>query len=134
MWYNDILYQAPGKSLIFLFDSFLTYNILKIPSSIPMEDFSLNFKLFILITTTWLVFCLRNKRFLVTVQKFCPKSSYWIKPCETLSFLVHFILFAICITFLLVKILLSTVLKSTNFIVSLFGNIFKYIIIIIFLF
>ena len=54
------------------------------------------------------------------MQILCPKGSYWIKLCESLSFLVHFILFTICITFLLVKILLSTVLKSVNFIVSLF--------------
>ena len=89
-----------------------------------MEDFSLNFKGFILIISS-LVFCLRNERFVVAVQKFCPKGSYWIKSSETLSFLVHFILFAICITFLLVKMLLSTVLKSLNFTVSLFGHIFK---------
>ena len=88
---------------------------------------------FILIITC-LGFCLRNERFVVTVQKFCPKGSYWIKPSETLSFLVHFILFAICITFLLVKILLSTVLESVNFTVSLFGHIFKYRITITFLF
>ena len=98
-----------------------------------MEDFSLNFKVFILIITC-LVFCLRNERFVVTVQKFGPKGSYWIKPSETLSFLVPFILFVICITFLLVKILLSTLLKSVNFIVSLFGHIFKYRITITFLF
>ena len=62
------------------------------------------------------------------------RGSYCIKPSETLSFLVHFILFAICITFLLVKILLSMVLKSVNFTVSLFGHIFKYRITITFLF
>ena len=98
-----------------------------------MEDFSLNFKLFILIITC-LVFCLRNERLVVTVQKFCPKRSYWIKPSETLIVLVHCILLAICVTFFLVKILLSTVLKSINFIVSLFGHIFKYRITITFLF
>ena len=98
-----------------------------------MEDFSLNFKVFIFIITC-LVFSLRNERFVVTVQKFGPKGSYWIKPSETLSFLVRFILFVICITFLLVKILLSTLLKSVNFIVSLFGRIFKYRITINFLF
>ena len=98
-----------------------------------MEVFSLNFKLFILIITC-LVFCLRNERLVVTVQKFCPKGSYWIKPSEILIFLVHCTLFAICITFLLVKILLSTVLKSINFIVSLFGHIFKYRVTITFLF
>ena len=119
--------------LCFLFDSFLTCNVLKITGGIPMEDFSLNFKVFTLVTTC-LVFCLKNKTFVVTVQKFCPKGSYWIKPCENLSFLVHFILFVICITFLLVKILLSTVLKTANFIVSLFCTIFKYRIIITFLF
>ena len=119
--------------LRFIFDSFLTCNVLKFTSSVTMEDFSLNFKVFILIITC-LVFCLRNERFVVTVQKFGPKGSYWIKPSETLSFLVPFILFVICITFLLVKILLSTLLKSVNFIVSLFGHIFKYRITITFLF
>ena len=108
-----------GSLLRFIFDSFLTCNVLKITSSIPMEDFSLNFKAYIHIITC-LVFCLRNERFVVTVQKFCPKGSYWIKPSETLSFLVHFILFAICIRFLLVKILLSTVLKIVNVTVPLF--------------
>ena len=119
--------------LRFIFDSFLKCNVLKFTSSIPMEDFRLNFKVFIIIITC-LVFYLQNERFVVTVQKFGHKESYWIKPSETLSFLVHFILFAICITFLLVKILLSTVLKSVNFIVSLFGHIFKYRITITFLF
>ena len=52
--------------LHFIFDSFLTRNILKITSSVPMEDFSLNFKVFILIITC-LVFSLRNERFAVTV-------------------------------------------------------------------
>ena len=46
--------------LCFLFDSFLTCNVLKITCSIPIEDFSLNFKVFILITTC-LVFCLKKK-------------------------------------------------------------------------
>ena len=68
------------------------------------------------------------------MQKFSPKGSYWIKHCESLSFLVHFILFIICIIFLLVKILLSTVLKSANFIASLFGTTFEYRIIITFFF
>ena len=57
-----------------------------------------------------------------------------MKPCESLSFLVNLILFAICITFLLVKILISTLLKSISLILSLFGTIFKYKIIITFLF
>ena len=119
--------------LCFLLDSFLTCNVLKITCSIPIEDFSLNFKVFILITTS-LVFCLKNKTLVVTVQKFCPKGCYWTKPWESLSFLVHYIVFAICITFLSVKILLSTVLKSGNFIVSLFCTIFRYRMIITFLF
>ena len=118
---------------MFLSDLFSACNVLQITCSTPIEDFSLNFKVFIPITT-YLVFCLKNKTFVVTVQKFCPKESYWIKPWESLSFLVHFILFAIGITFFSVKILLSTVLKSANFIVSLFCTIFKYRMIITFLF
>ena len=124
--------QHENLSCIF-FDSFLTCNVLKITCSIPIEDFSLNFKVFILITTC-LVFCLKNKTFVAMEQKFCPNRSYWIKPWESLSFLVHLILFAICITFLSVKILLSTVLKSANFMVSLFCTICKYRMIITFLF
>ena len=54
-------YMRQHKNLLrFLFDSFLTCNVLKITCSIPMEDFSLNFKVFILITTC-LVFCLKNR-------------------------------------------------------------------------
>ena len=75
--------------LRFIFDSFLTCNVLKITSSVPMEDFSLNFKVFILIIT-YLFFCLRNERFVVMVQKFCPKGSYWIKRSEAFKFLSSF--------------------------------------------
>ena len=117
---------------MFLLDSFLACNVLKITCSIPME-FNLNFKIFVLITI-YLVFCLKNKTFVVTAQKFYTKGSYWIKPCERMSFLVQFILFTICITSLLVKILFSIIRKSDNFIVSLFCTIFKYRMIITFLF
>ena len=89
-----------------------------------MEDFSLNFKVFILITI-YLVFCVKDKTFVGTTHRFC-KGSYWIKSYESLSFLIHFILFPICITFLLVKILLFMTLKSANFIVSLYCTICKY--------
>ena len=58
--------------LHFIFDTFLTCNVLKITSSAPMEDFSLNFKVFNLIIAC-LVFSLRNERFVVTLQKFRPK-------------------------------------------------------------
>ena len=57
-----------------------------------------------------------------------------INLCESLSFLVHFIFFAICIPFLSVKILLSMLLKSTHFNVSLFCTIVKCKIITNFLF
>ena len=60
--------------LWFLFDLFLSC-VLKITSSILMEDFSVNFKVFILITIC-LAFCLKTKALVVTVQKFCPKRSY----------------------------------------------------------
>ena len=61
--------------LCFLFDSFLTCNVLKITCSISMEDFSLNFEVSILITTC-LVLCLKNKTFVVMMQKLCPKGNY----------------------------------------------------------
>ena len=50
-------YITDHENLCFLFDSFLAGNVLKITGSIDMADFSLNFKLFILITTC-LLFCL----------------------------------------------------------------------------
>ena len=78
--------------LCFLFNSFFICNVSKIACSILTEDFSLKFKLFILITTC-LIFCLKNKTFVVTVQKFCPKGSCLIKPCENSSFLIHFLPF-----------------------------------------
>ena len=55
------------KLLWFLLDSFLTCNVFT--CSIPMEDFSLNFKDFILITI-YLVICLTNMTFVVTAKKF----------------------------------------------------------------
>ena len=64
---------------------------------IKQRKFSLNFKVFILITI-YLVFCPKNKTFVVMAQKFSTKRSYWIKYCESLGLLVHFILFIICIT------------------------------------
>ena len=132
MWYKYFLYQATW--LWCLFDSFLICNVFPESTfcSIPMKDFSLNFKVFILIII-FLVFCLKNKTFFVTVRKFCPKrildQTSW-----KFKFLSSFILFIICITYLLVKILLSAVLKSPNFVVSLFCTIFKYRIIATFLF
>ena len=108
----------------FLLDSFLTCNVLELTCSIAMEDFSLNFKVFILITV-YFVFHLKNNIFVLMVQKFCIKGSYWLKSCERFSVLVHFILFIICVIFLLVKTLLSMVLKSVSFIVSLLCTLFK---------
>ena len=83
-------YIKHQKNLLhFFFDSFLTCNVLKITCSIPMEDFSQPKLQSFYFITTCLIFCLRNKRFAVTLQKFCPKGSYWIKSCESISFLVH---------------------------------------------
>ena len=45
------------------------HNVLKITCNIPMEAFSLNFKVLILITI-YLVFCLKNIEFVVTTQEF----------------------------------------------------------------
>ena len=60
-------YMKHHENLLhFIFDWFLTCNVLKITGGVPMEDFSLNFKVFILIITC-LVFSLRNERLAVTV-------------------------------------------------------------------
>ena len=117
-WVVQLLIRSSNikTSLWFLPDSLLIY-VSKITCRIPKE-FSLNFIVFILITIC-LVFCLKNKTFVVMTQKFYIKERYWVKPCESLSFLNHLTIFTICRTSLLVKILFSMKLKSANFIVSL---------------
>ena len=68
-------YIKQHKNLLwFLFDSFLACNVLKISCSIPKEDFTLNFKVIILITIC-LAFCIKNKIFVVTAQNFCTLGS-----------------------------------------------------------
>ena len=53
-------YIKKHENLVWLlFDSFLTCNVLKITCIIPMEDFSINLKVFILITIC-LTFCLKE--------------------------------------------------------------------------
>ena len=96
-------YIKQHKNLLWLLlDSFLACNLLKITCSIPKENFRLVFKVIIFITIC-LVFCLKNKTFVVKGQKFYTKGSCWIKPCESSNFLVHIILFTICVIFLLVR-------------------------------
>ena len=92
-------YIKEHKNLLwFLFYSFLTCNVLNINCSIPIEDFNHNFKVFILITIC-LVFCPKDKAFVVTAQKVCTRGSYWIKPCDSLDFLIHGVFFAIFLIF-----------------------------------
>ena len=67
MWYNKKI-----SSNGFFFNSILTCNVLKITCNFPMQDFSLNFKVFMLITIR-LFFCLKNKTIAVTAQKFYNK-------------------------------------------------------------
>ena len=76
---GTMTYAIKQHKIWFLFDSLLMYNVLRITCSIPMDDFSLTFKVFFHITIC-LVFCHKNKSFVVRVQKFCTKRSYWIKP------------------------------------------------------
>ena len=98
----------------FLLDSFQTNNVSKITCSISLEDFWLNFKFLFLLHITQ-SFVLKIRYLQLRRKKFVLRGAIGSNlPCYALSFLVHFILVTIFKAFLLLKILLSTVLKLAN--------------------
>ena len=101
------------------FHCFLTFSIIKVACNININNFSFNLKAFTLLTVS-IFLCLTNKLFVDVAYKHLISGKYLNKSCKSLSVLVHFLLFTIYLMYLLVRMVLSAVLKFANFIISLF--------------
>ena len=102
-----------------MFDYFLTCTIIKVTYNININNFGLHSKVFMLLSV-FVLLCLTNKLFVDVAYKHLISAKYLNKSCKSLSLLVSFLLFTIYLRYLLVRVLLSAVLKFTNFIASLF--------------
>ena len=100
-----------------LFYCFLTC-IIKVTCKININNFGLHLKVFKLLTV-YIILCLTNKLFVDVAYKHLISGKYLNKSYKSLSGLVHFLLFTIYLMYLLVRMVLSAVLKFTNFIISL---------------
>ena len=101
------------------FDCFLTCSIIKVTCNININNFGLHLKVFTLLTV-YILLCLTNKLFVDVAYKYLISGKYLNKSYISLSVLVHFLLFNIYLTYLVVRMLLSEVLKISSFIISLF--------------
>ena len=125
--------------LKFLFDYFITCNVVNITCCIDMDSFSNTSKAVILVTI-YIVLCLQNKTFVDRVQKYfgsdiyCGKSSKKLAALLTFFFSVIYLTYFSGTTYFSDTMLLSTVIKSLKFILSLFFSIFKYRVLMFFLF
>ena len=88
------------------FDCFLTFSIIKVTCNININNFGLNLKVF--------------KLFVDLPYKQLISGKYLNNSYKSLSVLVHFLLFTIYLMYLLVRMVVSAVLKFANFIISLF--------------
>ena len=100
------------------FDCFLTCNIIKVTCNINISNFALHLKVFTLLTV-YILLCLTNKLFVDVAYKYLISDKYLNKSYMSLSVLVHFFLFNIYLTYLLVRIVSSAVLKFSSFIILL---------------
>ena len=101
------------------FDCFLTCSIIKVTCNIDINNFGLHLKVFTLLTV-YILLCLTNKLFVDVAYKYLISSKYLNKSSMSLSVLKHFLLFNIYLTYLLVRMVLSAMLKFSSFIISLF--------------
>ena len=115
------------------FDCFIRCNVFNITCSIDMESFSATSKAVILVAI-YTVLCLQNKRFVDRVQKHFGPGNCCGKSTKNLAPLLRFFYSITYLTYFSGTPLLSTVLKSVKFILSLFFSIFKYKIFMFFLF
>ena len=97
----------------------MTCSIIKVTYNININNFALHLKFFTLLTV-YILLCITNKPFVDGAYKYLISGKYLNKFDKTLSVLVHFLLFTIYLTYLLVRVVLSTVLKFSSFIISLF--------------
>ena len=102
------------------FDCFLTCSIIKLTCNININNFGLHLKVFTLLTV-YILSCLTNKLFVDVAYKNLISGKYLNKSYMSLSVLVHFLLFNIYVTYLLVRMVLSAVL---NFLVLCFSLVY----------
>ena len=100
------------------FDCFLICNIIKVTCNININNLGLHLKVFTLLIVDILL-CLTNNFVVDVVYKYLISGKYLNKSCKSLSVLVHFLFFTIYLTYLLLRMVLSAVLKFSSFIISL---------------
>ena len=76
------------------FDCFLTCSITKVTCNININNFGLHLKVFTLLTV-YILLCLTNKLFVDGVYKHLISGKYLNKSYNSLSVLIHFLLFTI---------------------------------------
>ena len=114
-------------------DCFITYNVFNITCCIDMDSFSTTSKVAILVAI-YIVLCLQNKTFVDRVQKHFQSSNCCSNSTKNLVSLLRFFFSITYLTYFSGTMLLSTVLKSIKFILSLFFSVFESRIFMFFLF
>ena len=100
-------------------DCFVTLIVFNITCCIDMDSFSDTSKAVILVTF-YIVLCLQNKTFVDRVQKYFGSGNCCGKSTKNLAALLWYFFSAIYLTYFSGIMLLSTVLESVKFILSLF--------------
>ena len=97
------------------FDCFITCNVFNITCCIDMDSFSATSKATILVAI-YIVLCIQNKTFVDRVQKHFGSGNCCGKSTKNLAPLLRFFFSFTYLTYFSSTMLLSTVLKSVNFI------------------
>ena len=107
------------------FDCFITCIVFNTTCFTEMDRFSDTSKAVILVAT-YIVLCLQNKTVVDKVQKYFGSAYRGGKYTKTLAALLRFFFSNNYLTYFSGAMLLSTILKRVNFILSLFFSILKY--------
>ena len=106
------------------FDCFVTCNVFNMTCCIDMDSFSATLKAVILIAT-YIVLRLENKTFVNRVQKHFGSGNRSGKSAKNLAALLQFFFSITYLTYFSGTMLLSTILISVKFILSLVFSIFE---------
>ena len=107
------------------FDCFITCIVFNTTCCTEMDRFSVTSKAVILVAT-YIVLCLQNKTVVDKVQKYFGSGYCGGKYTKTLAARLRFFFSNNYLTYFSGTMLLSTILKRINFILSLFFSILKY--------
>ena len=114
-------------------DYLIMCNVFNITCCIDMDSFS-NTSKAVIPVTIYILLCLQNKTFVDRVQKYFGSSICCGKCTRKLAALLRFFFSVTYLTYFSGTLLLSAVIKSVKFILSLFFSIFKYRIFMFYLF